>query len=370
MMEFLLSVSRKMKHKKEPYTFNLFHPNKGNGHLATIGCEGSGKTHFFRELIKQEHEQYPSITSFIMNQKGIEEYQEVWKSDDKVRMHQVGEYTINPFDCCYEDKSDTIHKISLLLHSISKSLFIQWTEQHNEIAQHYLELLLHNFEESLDIPTMHDLYLLVKENADFTKQKGLLQVLDVCATLELMENDELPLKRMFNGMTDIPCYDEVEFVYVDGNGILTDYLAPYSALLFEHLYLVQRFGLRQDTHKENTLQKHKIAFYQDGYSEFHEDPCYKNLTLYVSACSRPMHLGLRMSFREIGELQNISKILNVIAHLFIQRTTDNFEFFFPPLSERIKQMIQNVSVRGEGVFYSQRQCKGILLDPYLKQNSQ
>lgn len=301
MMNFLFTPVMELTKTKKPYMFNLFEPSSRNAHLVAIGNSGHGKAHLFRKLLEQEHKQYSSITSFILSQHGHEEYQGIGDSVESKNVHRVEDYTINPFDCCYLDEEHTIQKVSKLLHTIGLSMFIEWSESHDKLTREYIELLLNKYKEEQSIPTIHDLFVIVKANTiNCTKQRDLIVLLDINAILDLFESDSLPLKRMFNGMTEIPYYDEKQVVHIEGGGVLNEYLAPYTSLLIEHLYLLQRYSLQESNN-------HKVAFYQDGFLSFLDDPCYSFLTNFVMRCESSKYLGVRLSAHIFGEVELLKK---------------------------------------------------------------
>lgn len=364
MMNFLLSSIAELTDKKSQHMFNLFDSSNRNAHLVAIGSSGTGKTHFFRQLIEQEHVQYTSMTSFILNQHGMDEYKEVWESAKTKKVHEVSKYTINPFDCCYLEEEHTVEKVNKLLHSIGLSLFIEWTDLHNKFTREYIELLMLKFSEEQLIPTIHDLYTIVKANTiNYTKQQDMITLLDICSVLELFENDSLPLKRMFNGMTDIPCYDEKQVVYIEGGGVLQEYLAPYTSLLIEHLYLLQRYSLQQETFIAAPYN-HKFAFYQDGFHSFYDDPCYSYLTNFVMRSDLPMHLGVRLSVQLIDPLLSTHPVLQASSHYFIQRLLgiSQEDLSYLSLSETVRQMTLHSLKVGEGIYLNEDSGKEIYLD--------
>ena len=317
MMNFLLSSVTELTDIKKPYMFNLFDSSNSNAHLVAIGNSGANKRPFFHQLIEQEHKQYASITSFILNQHGREEYQEVWDFAQTKNLHRVEEYTINPLDCCYLGEEHTVQKVNKLLHSIGLSLSIDWTDLHDKLTKEYIKQLLINYGEEQLIPTIHDLYIIVKSNTiNYTKQE-MLTLLDICTVLDLFEDDSLPLKRMFNGMTDIPCYDDKEVVYIEGGGVLKEYLAPYTSLLIEHLYLLQRYSLQQETFFIAAPNNHKVAFYQDGFLSFYDDPCYLYLTNFVVRSDLTMQLGVRLSTDILCDLLKTNPVLQACEQYYV-----------------------------------------------------
>lgn len=197
-------------------------------------------------------------------------------NEEAKTIHVIGHHTINPFDDFRTQQEYTIQKVCKLLHSNSSSLNIHWTELHDKLAHTYIESLLMNRLEKEMTPTLHELYLLVKEQRKKQfKPKELLALLDVSATLELMENESLPLKQMFNGQTDVPCHEGIEVVYVAAKGILHEYLAPYLALYMEHL--TSRYKIANET---SLLSSHKSDFTRAEFESFFQDPCYSLLAAW------------------------------------------------------------------------------------------
>lgn len=192
-----------------------------------------------------------------------------WNKEIKI-IHIIGRHTINPFDNFRTHIGYTIQKVCKLLHSLSSSLNIHWTELHDRLAYAHIKKLLTALSEEETTPTLHELYLLVKEQTEKQLEpKELLALLDLSATLELIENESLPLRRMFNGHTDIPCYEGVKVLYMEGEGVLQEYIAPYLAICMDHL----SFGY-PILNEPSLLSSTKSDFPSEEFESFFKDPCY------------------------------------------------------------------------------------------------
>lgn len=366
------------KRQEQTYTFDLYGTERNNGHLACVGREGSGKAHLFHHLIQEEHSLYPTTTSFVLCMKGQEEYEEIL-GKEAVEVHQIGNYTINPFADYQKDLSHTIAKVVHLLHSVSKNLAIQWTEGHTTLTTLFIEHLLEKKIE-VGVPTLQDLYRLANNGYPITPQ-NILVYYDVLATLKLFMNEDLPLKRMFNGQTNIPAYAEGKLVILDGKMVLSGCQQAYLGLFIEYLYKRQsnrQQEYQKQMHRYNQLSRkqqsnaehptlRKIAFYQDGFAEFFEDPCYKYLYTLVAASSRPAQLGLRVSFHQLGDLLTNSCIRLIFGQFYLHHINAVDKELLPTLRlpQKLTDKIQYGIEKGQGIFIKNHMNQVIFLDNQL-----
>ncbi|MEK4487983.1 hypothetical protein MHH81_20965 [Psychrobacillus sp. FSL H8-0484] len=329
---------------KEPYLFNLYGADKLNHNVVAVGYSGSGKTPFFKKLIEQEHNDSAPTTSIVVSSRGIEDYADILQNFHAVQVHQIKDFTINPFDYCYENIGHTESKICSLLRSIANELSIVWKLEHTRLCGIYIHMLLDEKEEK-SIPTLgqmqelvlqnlmvegkltmdvfQELYseyqpenikeflLLEKHKPLYSLHQSLMVHIELLSILSCFTEELSPYSAMFNGQTNVPDFSDSDLVLFDASS-LSHQLISFVSLLTDHVYHEQLKN--SSVTYDSNRNKQRISFYHDlSYSCF-DNPCYSYLVNRSLRLGRRFRYGIRLSLQTLdvnfiqSELSNFSCI--------------------------------------------------------------
>lgn len=257
--ELELFTEKNKPYEEDPYSFNLYDKKKKSPNLIAIGASGAGKTTLFKNIIKEEHNQYSNITSVVI----CEHNSNYITLMPGTIIYKAHDFIINPFSS-FSEHTRPHEQIERLFSTIAIDCEMPWTKSHSKEIYNSVQDLMAELNETT--PIMDDLHKMLfekfitlnKENIQYSQsihEQSVEQLLaqhktnsytkllndlsiynDLLSIADMFVLKESTYSKWFNGQTVMPDIPQNAFIVIEPEdnfhfdtafGIFVGYVTSY-----------------------------------------------------------------------------------------------------------------------------------------------